>query len=174
MRFTLLFASTALAASLVLSACSSGGTSSAIPGGNSIAPMGQNHGGYRLVTEVSRDTSCPSTFVQCLALTPGSPAEVEWCISSSGNCTSGLYDGRIKWLVTRPGVLKIKTGKPYHKIKAAWSAKKGNPDDLTVTPAAGVRSTKGTIGYEFQWTATLLSGSYKGSVFTEEEGLSVL
>jgi hypothetical protein len=172
-RFTLLFASSALAASLVLSACSGGAGSSAIPGGSSVVPMGQSHGGYRVVTEITRETSCPSTYVQCLALTPGSPAEVEWCISSSGNCTSGLYTGKIVWTISEP-VTKIKTGKNYRKIKAAWATKKGNPDDLTVTPAASVKSTKGTIGYQFQWTADLKSGSYKGTVFQEEEGLSVL
>jgi hypothetical protein len=158
----------------MLAACSSGGSSSAIPGGSSIAPMGQNHGGYRLVAVPQRDTTCPSSYIQCLAVSPGSYASTEWCLSSSGNCTSGLYAGRVKWTVPEQPI-KNKTGRPYHKLHASWSPVKGNPSVLTVTAAAGARSSKGVVGYSMTWEVCGLSGSLKGTCFgPEPEGIAVL
>lgn len=174
MRFTLLCASTALAASLMLAACSSGGSSSAIPSGNSIAPMGHSHGGYRLVMVAQRDTTCPASYVQCLAVSPGSYAQAEWCLSSTGNCSSGLYAGRTKWTVTEKPI-KNKTGRAYHKLVATWSPVKGNPSILTVTANAAARSSKGVVGYSMTWEVCALSGSIKGTCFgPEPEGIAVL
>ncbi len=140
MRFSLLCASTALAASLMLAACSSGGgSSSAIPGGSSIAPMGQSHGGYRLVTVAQRDTTCPSSFVQCLAVSPGSYASTEWCLSSSGNCTSGLYAGRVKWTVPEQPI------KNQHRPTVPQAPRKLEPGQGQPERPDGYRGSGGSV-----------------------------
>jgi hypothetical protein len=165
-RFTLLSAGTALAASLMLAACSSNGANS-IPSGSQVgAPMGHGVGNYRLVSVARHDTTCPTAYVQCLAVAPGSSAEAEWCISDSGNCTSGLYAGKIVWKAGKVG--------PGKHLKAKFAPGKGNPSDLTVTASSKAASCDGTVCDSFTWTASLKSGSYKGTTFTEDEGVAVL
>jgi hypothetical protein len=154
-------------AAALLAACSGAGSSSAIPGGNSVVPMGQSHGGYRVVTEMQQNTSCPSSYVACYTLTPGSPFSDEWCISNTGNCTSGLYNGTVKWTIaTKP--YKVSTGKRARRIKAGFNPKIGNPSDNIVTAKAKVKSTNGAVGYALGWEACLESGSYKGTCFGPE------
>ncbi len=102
MRFSLLCASTALAASLVLSACSSGGSSSAIPGGTSIGYVPDGPQSWRLPSGNGRQRypaaqTCQSPFDICYVAAPGTTTQFGWCLSSSGNCTSGVYAGKVKW-----------------------------------------------------------------------------
>jgi hypothetical protein len=161
-RFTLLIAST-LAASLALSACSSGG-SQAIP--NSGAPIAapMSHSPQIMLVPIGpgmqrNTTSCPSSeYVVCYDLASPSTFTEEWCLSTSGNCTSGLLPGKWKWKNTTK-VLVIKTGKPTKDITSKWSPKKGNPVDNDVTVKSGVGSTGGKPGYEFSFEAC---GKYKG------------
>lgn len=105
---------------------------------------------------------------------PGSYAQAEWCLSSSGNCTSGLYAGRTKWTVSEKPI-KNKTGRPYHKLVASWSPVRGNPSILTINAKPTARSSKGVVGYSMTWEVCALSGSIKGTCFgPEPEGIAVL
>ena len=134
MRFTLLLASGALAASLALSACSGG--SQAIPGGaQSVAPMG-HHAAQLVVPGAHHDASCPSSYITCLTLYPGNNT-LGICISTSGNCTTGLV-GEWNWADT---IVTLK-GKKYKKFKESWSPNPGNPSTQTIV----VKKVKNTHG----------------------------
>ncbi len=127
MRFTLLCASTALAASLVLSACSGGsGSSSAIPGG--ATAMG-HHVAQMHLTTVSPDRKsknpCPSSkYYFCTDVSPSSSGPyVQWaaCISSS-SCPP-TYDlvARNAFFTSQARRYKAK------KLSSTWYPSPGNP-----------------------------------------------
>ena len=141
MRFTLLLASSVLAASLALGGCSTSGGSQALPGGSSVTPMG-HHQLQLVAAGVQRAASCPSSkYFTCLTLYKGSNT-LEICISSSGNCTSGLV-GNYTWTGT---IVKAKSGKKYKKIKVAWSPNPGNPSVNTLT-VKKIKNSHGKIVY---------------------------
>jgi hypothetical protein len=144
-RFTLLCASTALAASLLLSACSSGGGSQSIPGGGSqaVAPMG--HSAPHLVAmNRGASGSCPSAYLVCIDLSKKTPGTASICISTSGNCTSGLV-GEWNW-VTVVTNLKGKSEKKH--IKNSWSPNPGNPSTDTFKEKGKVKKSKnGAVKY---------------------------
>jgi hypothetical protein len=145
-RFTLLLASSVLAASLALGGCSTSGGSQALPGGSSVTPMG--HHQVQLVAEgAQRLASCPSQYFTCLTLYKGSN-QIEICISSSGNCTSGLV-GNWTWSDT---VVKAKNGKKYKKIKTSWSPNPGNPSVNTLT-VKKIKNSHGKVIYAENITA---------------------
>jgi hypothetical protein len=126
-RFTLLLASSVLAASLALGGCSTSGGSQALPGGSSVTPMG-HHQLQLVAAGAQHQVSCPSSkYFTCLTLYKGSNS-IEICISTSGNCTSGL-SGEYTWSQT---IIKVKSGKKYKKIKASWSPNPGNPSTNTL------------------------------------------
>lgn len=88
MRFTLLCASAALAASLVLSACSGGAGStgaSAIPGsGSGVSSMGHHKVKMQVIAmHVDRRPACPSGVIACFALNYGSGPYTEWSLCYS-------------------------------------------------------------------------------------------
>ncbi|MGB8965937.1 MAG: hypothetical protein WCB99_09890 [Candidatus Cybelea sp.] len=168
MRFTLLCASTALAAGLLLSACSSGGGSQSIPGGGSqaVAPMG--HGVLHLVAMNRVESSgCPSSkYIECIDISKKTPGTATICISTSGNCSSGLQgDWTWKTVVTNLG------GKSEKKhIKNAWSPNPGNPSTDTFTEKGKVKKSKGgSVKYVGNLTACPVTTS--GSCLTGAIGL---
>lgn len=173
MRFTLLCASSALAASLVLSACSSGGGSQAIPGGSqSVMPMGM-HSGLHMVVEtraMQPQAACPKKYsVACFTVPKpysGKPASyaVTYCVTTSGSsCSSNLAPGRWKW---QPGTIYLIKG---HVVstdpKGKLSPTTGNPVTETITVDNSKKGTDsaGKIKWETTFEATAASGPYKGS-----------
>jgi hypothetical protein len=183
-RFSLLFASTALAASLVLSACSGGSTGSTIPGGSQSTGSPTGHHGYHLVAIGNHPQSCQSPYYFCYLASPGSTEQFGWCLSTSGNCTSGVYAGKVNWKTSAcapsgaktdgngigggptgcTGKVKSKFGPPATQIGLI-------EDTVTVKPT--VPYTGGQAGYNATFTATVKSGSLKGDSFTEPVGIIV-
>ena len=147
MRFTLLLASSVLAASLALAGCSTSGGSQAIPGSSSVSPMG--HQQYQLVaTGGLHNTSCPSSkYFTCLTIYKGSN-QIEICISSSGNCTSGLV-GNWTW---SGKIIHVKTGKKDKKFKVKFSPNPGNPTVNTIKVNT-IKDSHGKIKYAEDITA---------------------
>lgn len=163
MRSSLLFASAALAASLVLSACS--GSSSLPSGSQSVAPMGHHGSPQVLALGAKHDTSCPSTFYECFEITKGSPATQEWCIIYSGtsDCTD-VYPGTWTWSAT---VVKVKKGKPTNShskhVVASFSPNPGNPTTLTVSTNAS-KTSHGKIKYAVELNVCNSASSCLGPI----------
>jgi hypothetical protein len=146
-RFTLLIASSVLAASLALAGCSTGGGSQAIPGSSSVAPMG-HHGAQLTVAGAQHLASCPSSkYFTCLTIYKGSN-QLEICISTSGNCSSGLV-GTWTW---SGQIIHVKTGKKDKKFKIKWSPNPGNPTVNTIKVNT-IKDSKGKIKYAEDITA---------------------
>jgi hypothetical protein len=132
-RFTLLLASSALAASLVLSACSSGSGSSTIPGGgSSVAPMG-HHGISLHAIAMKADKAknpCPSSkYDACFGLNYGSGPYVEWSACYSTYDCPPTYDIVATADLTTP---KDKAVKPK-VMTQDWSPSPGNPTYQYIT-----------------------------------------
>ena len=122
MRLTFLFASTALAASLLLSGCSSG-SSQAIPGGSQSVAMG-HHAPHMVPVVAGNPSSCPSSkYILCIDITKASGGSFGLCISTSGNCSSGLV-GDWNWSTT---VTTLKGKNAKKKIHNSWDPNPGNP-----------------------------------------------
>jgi len=161
-RFTLLLASSVLAASLALGGCSTSGGSQALPGGSSVTPMGQ-HQVQLVATGGLKNSSCPSSkYITCLTLYKGSN-QIEICVSSSGNCTSGLV-GDYTW---SSKIVKAKNGKKYKKIKASWSPNPGNPSVNTLK-VKKIKNSNGKVIYVDEITAC---GYPSGSCLSGAVGL---
>jgi hypothetical protein len=85
--------------------------------------------------------SCPSQYSGgCVTPTASSPAQFEWCVSTSGNCSSGLV-GTFDWTSS---ITLAKNGKAYKgkKFSSTWSPDPGNPSVLTIS--AKRKKAKGT------------------------------
>jgi hypothetical protein len=152
-RFTLLLASTALAASLVLSACSGG--SQALPGGaQSVAPMSHRGDLPALVNPQEDATTCPTsdgtTYLECYSIKPGKKFKDQWCIvyssKNNGTCdTSILYPGTWTWMVSK--VYQVSNMKPTKSITNSWKPNPGNPTENELKSSKTLKSTKGKVGY---------------------------
>jgi hypothetical protein len=90
-----------------------------------------------LVAIGKRNASCGSAFFACVTLTPPS-SSIGICISTSGNCTSGLV-GSWNWSGT---VVTYPKGKKYKKIKVSFSPNPGNPTTNTFS-AKKIKNTHG-------------------------------
>ena len=147
MRFTFLLASSALAAGLTLAACS--GTSQSIPGGSqSVAPMAKHAPHFTAVGPKGDAASCPSSlYFTCVDLSKGK-STLEICISTSGNCTSGLVG---EWNFTSK-IVQVKNGKKTKKIKATFDPNPGNPVTITYKTKK-VKDSGGKIVYAQQINA---------------------
>ena len=170
MRFTLLLASSALAASLVLSGCSTSGGSS-IPGGTQTAMS--HHGTPQLLgLGAKHDTTCPSTFYECFEVSKTTPATQEWCIIYSGtsDCTD-LYPGTWTWSGPAYKVKKgTVTSKADKKISGTFSPNPGNPTTLTVATKSK-KSSKGKITGAIALTVCNSASSCLGPIYI---GVSIL
>jgi hypothetical protein len=137
----------AIVASLGLAACSSGGPQT-VPVGSQAAPLSQS-GPHLVAPGFQRDTSCPSKYAICFTLKPKGKTTAEVCISSSGNCTSGIAGD---WTWTQ----KITTvkGKKYSKIKVTFKPNPGNPVD-DIFKLKKTKSSHGKVAYvqDLTWCA---------------------
>jgi hypothetical protein len=136
-------------------------------------PMGHGHGGFQLVMvgRNLRPETCQSPFVVCYPVAAGVTTAFGWCISSTGNCSSGIYAGKVKWTndngcgLTKG--LKLKNNKCVGSVKSKW----GPPANLvgiqtdSIIVKSNVRSTKGVAGYDVTWNACATTGMQKGSCF---------
>ena len=146
MRFTFLLASSVLAASLALAGCSTSGGSQSVPGTSAVSPLG-HHGAQIVVAGAQHLASCPSQYFTCLTIYKGSN-QIEICISSSGNCSSGLV-GTWTWAGT---IIHVKTGKKDRKFKVSWSPNPGNPTVNTIKVNT-IKDSHGKIKYAENITA---------------------
>ncbi len=144
MRFSLLLASSALIAGLVLSGCSTGG-SQALPGSSQSA-MGHRVGQPQIVGAGIQKTSgsCDySLYLECVTVSKASPFTQEWCISETGSCSTPCCGTDWTWALP---ITTLK-GKAYKKLKSAWDPNPGNPSTLTIS-GKKIKSSKGKVKYE--------------------------
>jgi hypothetical protein len=163
-RFTNLCASGAIAASLLLSACSSGsGSSQALPSSSqAVAPMAHSaqpmgHSAHLIVVGAKHFTaSCDtSIYITCVTVAKGSPAVLEFCVNFSGSgCSSGYFPS-IAW---------------YKKIIGSFYPNPGNPSDDTITAKKKVRNSHGKVTY-YQYIEGCY-GSGSGSCVTGLVGIA--
>jgi hypothetical protein len=145
-RFTNLCASSAIAASLVLSACSGGsGGSQALPSNSqAVAPMA--HSAHLTVVGARPSTaSCGTAYLTCVTVKKGSPASLELCYNASGGsgCTSGSFPS-LTWYEV---VVSVKSGKIYKKIVGSFYPNPGNPSEDTITAKRKVKNSHGKVIY---------------------------
>lgn len=141
-------------------------------------PMGEKHGGYQMVlVGHTKPQTCQSPYYLCYLVAPGTTTQFGWCLSSSGNCTSGLYAGKVKWF-TDAGCGNTRTNGPSGctgKVKSKWgppAVQIGLIED-NVTVKATVPYTGGQAGYNATFEALIKSGSLKGLYFVEPTGIIV-
>jgi len=147
LRFINLCASSAIAASLVLSACSSSsGGSQALPSSpQAVAPMGHSARPHFTVVGAQKFTaSCDaSVYLTCVTVSKKSPAEIEICVNEAGSgCTSGSFPS-LTWY---EAVYTAK-GKVTKKIVGSFYPNPGNPSDDTITVKKKVKNSHGNISY---------------------------
>lgn len=107
-----------------------------------------HHGAQFVVAGAQRPASCPSSkYFTCLTLYKGSN-QIEICISTSGNCSSGLV-GTWTWAGT---IIHVKTGKKDKKFKVKWSPNPGNPTVNTIKVNT-IKDSHGKIKYAENITA---------------------
>jgi hypothetical protein len=146
-RFSLLYASAALASALILSACSGGSTSSsAIPGGASA--MSHHGASLMRVSAVTRDTTnpCPSSkYYFCFTVTSSSSGPyVTWAACTTTSSCPPTYD-----LVATGNFVSAKKGKPVKskKLNGTWSPNPGNPTYQYITGKATKKNSHGKVKY---------------------------
>jgi hypothetical protein len=141
-RFTLLFTASVVAASIGLSACSSGG-SQAVPGGSQqTASMAKSGGPHIAVVGGQPQASCPSQYFECVTISKKSPAQVFVCVTSSGSC-----DPNGVWMWSSQ-VQVAKSGEPYKKITETISPNPGNPTYITISEKKKVKNSHGHYKYQ--------------------------
>jgi len=152
-----------LIAAAMLSGCmgSTGSTPSAVGAMSAhqqIQTKSQEKGGgaqpVLKFTNAVPDTSCPSEYTGgCYAVDAGNPVSFEWCVSSTGNCSSGLV-GDFEWTAT---VTVVKTGKVLKPGKGAviatWSPDPGNPSTVTIAAKAKKIGKKPKVTYSVSLSA---------------------
>ena len=148
MRFINLCASTAIAASLVLSACSnSSGGSQAIPSSpQAVAPMGHSAHLHLTVVGAQKFTaSCDtSVYLTCVTVSKKTPAALEICYNESGSgCSSGYFPS-LTWY---EAIYTVKANKIYKKIVGSFYPNPGNPSEDTITAKKKVKNSKGVVKY---------------------------
>jgi hypothetical protein len=143
-RFTLLLASSALAATIAIAGCSAGGGSQAIPGGSQSSMAQRGH--LQIVSAgIQKNTSCPSTYLECATVSKKAPFTQGWCISSTGSCNTPCCGTNWTWALP---ITVVKTGKPYKKLISSWSPNPGNPTTLTISEKGKVKKSHGKVKYE--------------------------
>ena len=155
MRLSLIMASGTLAASLVLSACSTSGSLEAPGAAQSVSPMGHSarpyivFGGIRMAP-----ASCPASYFYCYpAFYIPSVDQIEWCIVSSGSsCSpSNLAPGTWKWSGNKVyGPTGIKATK--------WSPNPGNPTYADIDVSKTAPDSNGVV----EWYQSIEACSGKG------------
>ncbi len=150
MRFTNLCAASAIAASLVLSACSSSsGGSQALPTGSQAAAARMSHSAHLTVVGARPFTgSCDtSVYITCITVKKGSPVTLELCYNADGSgCTSGSFPS-LTWY---EGIYSVSKDKLYRKIVGSFYPNPGNPSDDTIAAKKKVKNSHGVVKY-FQY-----------------------
>jgi hypothetical protein len=142
----------AVAIAMLSSVVASAGTIRQAPSGSAgrhFAPTSVSNG-------VRPMTTCPSVFTGgCFEVAISSPISFEWCVSTSGNCSTGLV-GVWTWTATNTTYPKGKPAKPK-KFQGTWSPNPGNPSVLTLHVSKG-KNSKGKI--KFANSNTTCSSTY--------------
>jgi hypothetical protein len=87
--------------------------------------------------------SCPSSkYILCVDITKASGATVGLCISTSGDCTSGLIGD---WNFT--ATITTLKGKKFKKIGESWYPDPGNPSTQTMTEKKKIKGNGTKIKY---------------------------
>src|ERR1700724_221774 len=89
-------------------------------------------------------SSCPSSDAACFTISKTMPATSEWCISTSGNCKTGLQ-GKQRWSAVAYDCSSGTCVETY-KVRAVWDPHRGNPSTETIS----TRQRKPTAGYTYQ------------------------
>jgi hypothetical protein len=156
MRFVNVCASGAIAAGLLLSACSSSsGGSQPLPS-NPQAIATKAHSAHLTVVGGRQFTaSCDtSLYLTCVTIAKGSPATIEICYNSEG---SGCSSGSFPTLTWYEAIYSVKD-KPYKKIVGSFYPNPGNPTDDTIAAKKKVKNSHGVVKY-FQYIEGCLSTS---------------
>ncbi len=168
MRFMNLCASSAIAAGLLLSACSSSsGGSQAIPSSSqAVAPMGHSAHLHLTVVGAKKFTaSCNSAYLTCVTVSKKTPAVLEICYNESGSGCSSGYFPPLTWY---EGIYSVKTNKLYKKIVGSFYPNPGNPSDDTITAVKKVKNSHGVVKY-YQYIEGCL---YTSDCLTGEIGIA--
>ena len=156
-----------IGAAAILAGCMGGLTSGTTPStsGGTSAMSTLSHGGMAPALKfasITGDTTCPSQYYACAALSQSTPYYAGWCVSSTGNCTSGLV-GTWDWTTA---VTNAKTGKPTDKKNKnptiTWSPDPGNPS----TMEAIAKNAKPAKKFKVKWAAALSTCDSTGYCFS--------
>jgi hypothetical protein len=129
-----------------------------------VAPLIRHAAPHTILLQAHRMSppSCPSEFTGgCYSITSASPFEAEWCVSDSGNCTSGLVSS-VSWTSANFLAKNGKAKKNSGKFSSVWSPNPGNPSTITVSTSKA--KAKGKVKY-----GVSLSGCYSAGCFTDFE-----
>jgi hypothetical protein len=155
MRVTNLCATSAIAASLVLCACSSSGGSQALPGSPQ-AVTTMSHSAHLTVAGVGPFTgSCGSGYITCVTVGKGSPVTFVLCYDVGGSgCTSGSFPS----LIWSEGIYSVHNNKLFRKIIGSFYPNPGNPSADTIKAKIKVRNSHGVVTY-YQYVEGCISSS---------------
>jgi hypothetical protein len=78
--------------------------------------------------------SCPKGYTACISVLPFT---TQYCVSTNGNCTSGVAPGTWIWSAH---VGRVK-GQYFKELQATWSPNPGNPSTVTITTRQQVRKS---------------------------------
>jgi hypothetical protein len=164
MRNIVRCASAALAASLLLAACSSGSGSQNLPssggspmlrsgGAQAVAPV--NHGPRLIVVGAHHGTaSCGSEYLECLTVGKGHPAAAKICAGAYG-CYSSYFPNET-W---SEDIYSVKTGGRYKKIQSYIYPNPGNPIVDFFYTNHKFQNSHGVVNYYQHLEACPTSGS---------------
>jgi hypothetical protein len=122
------------------------------------SPMGHVRSAHMVVYNIADNAGnpCPSSkYLLCAGISPSSSGpQFGICISTSGNCSSGLI-GDWSW----SSVLTTTKGKSASKkLSEVWSPNPGNPSDQYVTEKKKIKaSKKGKVKFVDTFTACNVS-----------------
>jgi hypothetical protein len=142
-RFSLLIASSLIAAALTVSACNRDGGSSAVPGGAQQAASMNRLGGLgalKPIAMMNRDTKneCPSSkYLYCVDITPSSSGPYV-CFSSSSSC-GGSQQSPPYYAY---GIIVSLKDKPTRKLSEYWDPFPGNPTDQYIVETKPLKASK--------------------------------
>jgi len=153
MRLRFLITACALAGSLGLAACSSGGSLATPGGARQTASM---HGVQITAIGLQRQARCPVQFFVCVTISKNSPARVTLCINdASGHCPA---PGSWFW----KGQILTKRFRMHRHIIGNFSPNPGNPTDDTISETKPNHSSEGRYKYQQQINVCNSASSCRG------------
>jgi hypothetical protein len=143
-RFKLHAASVFLALSVALTSCSSGNE------GPRVVPAGGTP-----LENISAGPSCPTRYIECIALSYRHPFAQEWCVVSNGHGDAYAFNasqcgnpvqGYCFWVAH---TYTVSSFEPFHRLKASLSSSQGPCNtELTIAEKRRVKPSRGQIKYE--------------------------